>query len=348
VKHPWSTTLLLLFLFVCAQLVGLSLVNLSISAVKSEAGQTVLEHTTTAIGERPQLAGAESFLYLLFGVLVGTMLILLLVKFRKVKLWKAWFLLAVFLAQAVSFGVLLPQWIALILALGFAVWKVYWPNPVVHNLTEIFMYAGIAVLLVPIFDVFWMLLMLLAISIYDMIAVWKTKHMVAMAEFQRSSDVFAGLMLPKQEARKTGLTPPPALKRGAATGSSTTHSAQSSKIQSAASKSSPMSTSKVAHAVLGGGDIAFPLLFTGVVMEWLIKGGPFVIFSGLPFERATGLVIPALSKAGALYLSLIITAFTTIALLLLFYYAKKDRYYPAMPFVSAGCVAGFLGILLLL
>ena len=44
--------------------------------------------------------------------------------------------------------------------------------------------------------------------------------------------------------------------------------------------------------------------------------------------------------------TLIITLFTTIALLLLFLLSKKDRFYPAMPFLSAGCLLGY-GVMLL-
>ena len=89
------------------------------------------------------------------------------------------------------------------------------------------------------------------------------------------------------------------------------------------------STEKVQrkNAILGGGDVAFPLLFAGVVMESLIVQG--------------------LSKAGAFYQSLIITATTAIALALLFFFAKKDKFYPAMPFISAGCFIGYLIVLLI-
>ncbi len=44
---------------------------------------------------------------------------------------------------------------------------------------------------------------------------------------------------------------------------------------------------------------------------------------------------------------MIIPVTTAIALFLLFYYAKKDKYYPAMPFVSAGCLIGYALLLIL-
>jgi presenilin-like A22 family membrane protease len=80
-------------------------------------------------------------------------------------------------------------------------------------------------------------------------------------------------------------------------------------------------------AILGGGDIAFPLIFEGVVMEKLLTQG--------------------LSKSVAFMQTSIIVLTTAIALFLLFAYAKKDKFYPAMPFVTAGCLVGWAIVLLL-
>ncbi len=316
-KHPVTVTLLLVLLFVVAQVVGLLLVNRSIAQVAMVNGTITLQHTETAIGARPDLHGYQSFLYLLFGVLIGTLLLLLLIRFRKVRLWKFWFFLAVFLAQTVAFGVLLPSLVAALLALLLAAWKVWKPNPVVHNLTEVFTYAGIAVLLVPLFNVFWMLVVLLAISLYDAWAVWKSKHMVAMAEFQKQSTVFAGLMVPKKERPMPEHLAAPSLPPGTKTKAPPT----TAKTAHAAPKTPLPKRSPGAHAILGGGDIAFPLLFTGAVMEGMIRSGVL--------------------KPAAFWLSLVVTGGATLALLGLFLLAKKDRYYPAMPFITAGCLVGW-------
>ena len=65
-------------------------------------------------------------------------------------------------------------------------------------------------------------------------------------------------------------------------------------------------------AILGGGDIGFPLLFTAVIY------------------RVMGI------KA------LVIPLFVALALFLLLIKGKKNKYYPAMPYLSAGCLLGFL------
>ena len=46
------------------------------------------------------------------------------------------------------------------------------------------------------------------------------------------------------------------------------------------------------------------------------------------------------------FLSLLISLCSGLALMGLLFFSKKGRFYPAMPFISAGCFAGF-GIILL-
>jgi presenilin-like A22 family membrane protease len=296
-KHDLKTTLLLLLIFVLAQITGLALVNKDIAAV-SEQGE--ITHQDTVIGKRPQTEGAGSLTFMLAAILVGTLLVLLIIRFRQVYFWKLWFFLAVWIAAGVALGVIFSAPTALIIALVLAIIKVWRHNVFFHNITEILMYAGIAVLLVPIFDVFYSAILLLVISAYDVYAVWKSKHMVKMAKFQTESKLFAGLFIPYKRVQESK----PLL------------GAKTVKV-----------VRKRKTAILGGGDIAFPLIFSGAVMESLISGG--------------------LDRIVALYETLIITAATTVSLFFLFAFAKKDKFYPAMPFVTAGCILGYLIILLI-
>jgi presenilin-like A22 family membrane protease len=309
-KHDLSITIVLVIFFLVAQIVGLSLINIDIQDVQTIDGKITVVHSETSLGPRPEMSGVGTFLYIAIGLLVGTILILLIIKMKKVNLWKAWFFLAVFLAISLSLGVFLNSYIAFGLAFILSVIKIAKPNVFVHNLTEVLMYAGIAVFLVPLLNVFWAAILLIAISIYDFIAVFKSKHMVKMAKFQTQSKVFAGLFVPY-----TPKAEPTPIIEGKKT----------SKASSA--KELPLPKPEKKNAILGGGDIAFPLLFSGAVME--------------------SLVIKGLPLATALFQTLIITATTTIAVALLFFFAKKDKFYPAMPIISAGCFIGY-GILLLL
>lgn len=122
--------------------------------------------------------------------------------------------------------------------------------------------------------------------------------MVKMAKFQTESKVFAGLMLHYSLPKKA-------------------NEAKSKKVKSIRKS-----------AILGGGDIAFPLLFSAAVMEHLI------IDAGLP-------------QASALLQAMVITVLATAMLGLLLLKSQKEKFYPAMPFISIGCFVGY-GILWLL
>jgi len=247
---------------------------------------------------------------------------LLIIKLKKVKLWKLWFFVAVLIAIKFALDVLIKNTtITFIIALILTYFKVYKPNVVIHNLTEVLMYAGIGLFIVGLLKTHIMgaVILLLIISLYDIYAVFKSKHMVKMAQFQTKSQVFAGLMIPytpkEQAAESVKLTSPKTLKK--------TFDVKTQKVEKK-------------NAILGGGDIAFPLIFAGVVMQ-NIANKLYTNF-GLTLEAA---------KSIAFQQSLIITLTTTIAIALLFVFAKKDKFYPAMPIVTAGCLIGY-GIVLLL
>jgi len=316
-KHSFSTTALLIFLFVAAQIIGLSLIAMSQEVHVTPSGQEV-SYSATALGERPQTEGATSLLMIAIGVGVGTMLALLLIKLGARVAWKIWFLAASWIALSLALGVLIPRGIAITLAAALAAWKVFKPNPIIHNLTEILVYGGIAVLLVPLFDIVWVIALLVLISIYDWIAVHRTGHMVTLAKGQAASEVFAGLAVPTGNAQQRGNASP-----------STITARAPSPARYAATKTVKKDLGTVGGtAVLGGGDIAFPLVFAGVVLQWLIES------RGL-------LPVHALGAA------LIIPLGATVALSWLFAVAKKGKFYPAMPPITAGCLIG-LGIIALL
>jgi len=78
-------------------------------------------------------------------------------------------------------------------------------------------------------------------------------------------------------------------------------------------------------AVLGGGDIGFPLIFAGVIMKDLMLQNPEII----GFLKA-----------------LIIPIFVSLALLYLLTTSQKDKFYPAMPYLTVGCFIGYFAVIL--
>jgi presenilin-like A22 family membrane protease len=301
-KHTLKVTLFLLAIFLASQLVGLTIVSKYLNYDATVQTKTVTYNALPLGFDRPQVDATSSFIWIIAGVIIGTLLFLLLVRFQKFHLWKLWFFLAVGLTLTMAFYAFIAnQYVALALAVILAVWKIFRPNIFVHNITEIFVYGGLAAIFVPIINLisaFWLLIL---ISIYDMYAVWKSKHMVKMAEFQSTSKVFAGIFIP-YNAKEMDIIKP--IKEGSLKGKS-----------------------EGKNAILGGGDIAFPLLFSGVVLNTLVLEG--------------------LSLGTAVMQTLIVTLASALALGLLLYFGKKDRFYPAMPFITAGCFIGYVIIFLL-
>ncbi|MFH2021271.1 MAG: presenilin family intramembrane aspartyl protease [archaeon] len=312
-KHNLKITIFLVILFFTAQVVGLFLLKQSIaSIVTTDSGEIVVNYSEPITG-RPELKNEESFTYIFVMILIGTGLLFLLMKYRLFKVWKAWFFLAVWGSLTIATSVIIGDTYAIILSLALAYFKVFRPNPIIHNVTEVFIYAGIAIMISPIFTVFWASMLLIAISIYDAIAVWKSKHMIVLAQAQSENKMFAGLMLNYEKDSAAKYTP-----------IKTNEKIKSNKRISA---ETPIQKREVNTAILGGGDIAFPLLFSGSVMTLLIESG--------------------LSSSHAFFQTLIVSAAVTGALFLLFLKSEKGKYYPAMPFLTIGCFIGY-GIILLI
>lgn len=303
-KHPTTTTVVLLSFFLLAQIIGVGLLAIHLNVEETFDPQTserIVEVSSpgTVLGDSPDLDPTSTFFTLIFAVGIGTILALFLVKFRSVRVWKTWYGLAIFIALSVAFGVILPEGIALLIAGIIAILRVLKPHTIIQNFSELFIYAGITVIFAPLLTPILGVILLLLIALYDAYAVWKSEHMIALAEFQTSTNTFAGLSFKvRKNEEKT-------LKRVS------TQKKNTSKNEEHHS------------AILGGGDIAFPLLFSGIV---------FISLLG-KYSLAESLIRVSL-----------ITVFATISLGILFLISKKKTYYPAMPFLTAGCLLAF-GIL---
>lgn len=304
-KHSITVSILIILLFFFSQVIGLFILSQDFNIIETPAGPVPV-HPETAIGPRPDIKGAATLIYITSAIVIGTVILLLLIRFRQKKIWKLWFFLAIWMTSMLALGVFFPPTIAALIGLFMTLWKMLWPNVIIHNVTEIFIYSGIAVMLVPLLDLKFAVLLLLLISLYDYYAVRKSRHMITMAKFQSGTQMFAGLSIPysRADGKIVGRVPASALSETAKKGG-------------------------IRTAILGGGDIAFPLLFAGVVMEDLIK-------------------VNHLSAIGALGHSLLLPVFTSVALLSLLVLGEKDRFYPAMPFLTAGCFMGLALIKIIL
>ena len=292
-KHSIKVTIFLVIFFLLAQIIGLAIINNYIDYNASKQSGKIIFSNLPYDLERPPIENkTSSAAYILAAVIIGTVLILLLAKFKKPVWWKVWFFLAVIFALGIAFSAFINPLLALGIALILAYFKVFKPNFIIHNLTELFVYGGIAVIFVPVMNLTAAFILLLVISIYDAYAVWKSKHMIKLAKFQSKSKVFAGFLIPYKPAKL--------------------------------SSEKMVKESKLKTAILGGGDVAFPLLFAGVVLQDLLLNNSINI---------------------AFLKTLIIPFCVSIALLVLLIKAEKNKFYPAMPFLSIGCLVGWLIIL---
>jgi presenilin-like A22 family membrane protease len=261
-KHTLKVTLFLLGLFLLTQFIGLIVVD------------HYLNNDLPLNIERPEMNPQTSYIALLIILLISTVVVLLLLRLKLFILWKVWFLLSVFFTLVISLSVFVSEWVALGFAILFALWRVFKPNVIVHNFTEVFIYGALAAIFVPLLNLFSIFVLLVVISVYDYVAVRKTKHMVTMAQSQGKAKVFAGLLIPYEKN----------------------------------------------IAILGGGDMGFPLMFAGVCMMQF----------GLTIFDWRAYIVP------------LCTLFLLSSLL---FKSERKKFYPAMPYITLGCFLG-LGVLL--
>lgn len=295
-KHNFKITALLLAMFLVTQLIGLFVVNNYLAdTAKLPYGMEPPEDVAPRSVSELVLSFAIAFA-------VVVVIMLLLTKYRAETFLRIWFFIVVILAMGITLTSLAPTFkyasvIAFVIALPLAFFKIFKRNLIVHNITELFVYPGIAAIFVVML-ISWtnasliaISVILILISLYDMYAVWHAGFMQKMAQYQiQKLKLFTGFFVPYIGAKERQMI-----------------------AKAKRSKSKKTKNVKVGVAILGGGDIVFPIIMAGIV---LMKLG----------------LLPALS----------ISVFATAALAFLFYVSEKGKFYPAMPFISIGCFLGLL------
>lgn len=255
--------LILSFVFLSAQFFGLFVTH---------------HYTTTELPyglEPPEVEKEQSPWVFIILVIFTTAIIIILMKYKLVFVWKAWFVLVLTICMAVSLSSIFTGIFVGLTAFILAMLRLKEKDIYLHNFTEILVYGGLAALFAPMFNTIAITILLIIICIYDVIAVWITKHLVKLAVVQSKAGIFPGIVVAYKNQR----------------------------------------------AILGGGDIGFPLLFATIVgRELSMMHGYFAVFGAL-----LGLIV----------------------LFLISRLSKKPRFYPAMPFIALGIALLFpLGYLL--
>jgi presenilin-like A22 family membrane protease len=239
--------------------------------------------------------------------IIALVIILFLMKIKSLWFIRAWFFVVIALAIGITLnlittqlGIIFPSIIALGLGIMLAYLKVFKKNILVHNLTELLIYPGIAAIFVTMLNLSTTVVLLIIISIYDIWAVWHSGVMQKMAKFQINSiGVFGGFFIPYASKKIKDKIKFLQIKY------------KNHKIPMNIAKKHKL---KINLAILGGGDVVFPIIAAGVFLKTFHS-------------------IPA---------SLCIVAGAALALLYLFIFGKKKKFYPAMPYLTAGIFFGML------
>ena len=165
-KHNVKITLIILAMFMLAQIIGLTALQQKIDPVTKEMSKsdTVGPFEFESPKELDNDFGA---LYIVGAIIIGTLMVLMIVKFNKPILWKLWFLCAVLICLTLAFVQFVDWRIAIALAALLAIGKIFRPGIIVSNITELFIYSGLAVIFVPVLNILTAFVLLILISAYD-------------------------------------------------------------------------------------------------------------------------------------------------------------------------------------
>lgn len=300
-KHSKSITFLLLGMFLASQLIGLAVLSAYKPIVEEIETPEGIKNITSynfppGVDIPQQNNPSVTITTLIIAFIFVLALMALFMNIKAELILRLWFFIVVSIALTISLYAGLRYFlphsalIALLTGVLLAYLKIFKRNIILHNLTELFIYPGIAALFVPLLTVWTTAILLIIISVYDMYAVWHAQFMQKMAKYQiQTLRIFTGFFVPYL-SRKDRL----ALRKN-----------KKKKV-------------KVSIALLGGGDVVFPIILAGVVMN--------------AFSFLYALLIPI----GALF-----------GLAVLFHISEKGKFYPAMPFITAGCFVA-LGIIYLI
>ncbi len=313
-KHSAKITAILISMFVVAQLIGLAVSYAYTPVVKQVVNETTGEVKNITIHELPygtappeELTPRASIISIIIALVIAIAAMLIFMRYHLELVLRLWFFIVVTLALAVVFNALLInipsfnsyqayfQAVALIAALPFAYIKIFKRQIIVHNLTELLIYPGVAAIFVAFLSIGTMVFLLILISAWDIYAVWHSGIMQKMAKYQiKKLRLFTGFFVPYL-SKKDKLI-----------------------IEQAKKQKIKGKKLKIAVAILGGGDVVFPMMLAGIVL------------------RQFNLLSALLIVVGA-----------TLALGYLLYIGEKGKFYPAMPFITTGCLIALAVVYLL-
>ena len=154
-------------------------------------------------------------------------------------IFRIFFALAIYTGSQLALSLFFSQGLAALVAIALVIGLFIFQRVILHNIAIVATLAGIGAVLGASVDPFIALIILAALSFYDIWAVYKTKHMIVLAESMISAGAISGLVLPME------------------------------------SKDFFSSTRNIAPGpksmILGSGDVVFPLLLSGAVASYSLS-----------------------------------------------------------------------------
>lgn len=219
---------------------------LAFAVILSPSGRDYLEATRSVVPEiRLQFALAY-----FFGVVVAMGVILFLIPISRLRLvLKVFFAFLFFWGIFIVFGLVLPTWIAVALGIVGPGYWFFQPRIWLHNLLMLLALVASAVVFGALFAPWTVLLLLLAISVYDIVAV-RLGYMLWMAKKLFESDTLPAFVLPRKMVHWLA-------------------ELKESDLRRLAEEKTP----EREFAILGGGDVGFPLLLiVSVFFSYSLEG----------------------------------------------------------------------------
>jgi presenilin-like A22 family membrane protease len=307
-KHNIKISLILLGLFFITQFIGLFIISSQPFNVEVEVNGTIETKANPYLNwinpsEKQEQNTSQILSSIIIAFIFAVLIFMGLSKLNVSFVLKGWFFLVVCIALFISIFSLIKTGLSIelktiaILSASFAIIlgyiKVFTRNIIVHNFTELLIYPGIATIFVTFLNPISIIILLIIISVYDMWAVWHSGVMQKMAKYQiENLKIFSGFFIPymtkeiKDKIKKI------------------------KKLPKSKQKDKKV---KINVAMLGGGDIIFPLITAGIFY--------------LNFGFLSSLFIILGAGLGLIYL---------------FTFGDKKKFYPAMPYITTGIFLGML------
>lgn len=152
----------------------------------------------------PALTSLSLWQFLIFFFVSSSVLVFSVRVFKKGWIWQLLFALAVFSGANVVFGVFMGDLFAAALALALTSARFYFNNVFWHNLSVLVAIIGISSLLGLSITPYSVIFVLLVLSVYDFVAVYKTKHMVVLAQTMIEHHAVLAFIMPSH-LRSLGL-----------------------------------------------------------------------------------------------------------------------------------------------